>query len=296
MDIDRIGVTADGVRIDVKDGKSIQQALYKHWKEQRLVNVTPDTPVLSIRRVLDGAGLAKMVVLPLKTGSFMQDFWINCVDLAPQSLVLAVHVVGGDLVRFRRFVIASDPRVPIPAEELDWKFHDEASSATARAWLSAPARQYEVVSLATFAELPFGEVANVLTRLAAIWPAASPLRLWFQEPAPIALHAPLTRRLNAATLSPAVIRSNVRLVEQRLYDCYLAQTDASSPPMTLVFTLHVAAAGTTTVSFDHPETTIENPDMLKCMMSNLDGMRFPERKGAEAVDAKHGFVFHPKSK
>jgi len=75
----------------------------------------------------------------------------------------------------------------------------------------------------------------------------------------------------------------------------LDRSGVTADGVRIVFALHIAAAGTTTVSVE-PETTIKDPDMLRCMTSTMHAMRFPERKGADTVAAKQGFYFYPKKK
>jgi hypothetical protein len=291
--VDREGIVIDGVRTGEKDQKRIQEALVKHWKDEPFLDVTADATALSVFKVLEASHGAKLITLTVKSGAYSRDFWTSYLLSEPKTAVLQIHAVGGDLVRFRRFVISPDPTAPMPYERIDWHLGDAQSLEALRNWLGTNGQALEQGSLVTLETMPFSELAKVLTLLNELWPEGKSVRLVLQQPIRLGFDAPLEDRLSADTLPPAVIHPSMSAIAEKLYACYHERAAPGSGMGEIYMTLSITAAGVTSGELD-TGTTVKDEKIIDCMKERIATLRFPSREGAAIVKAQHGFHYYPK--
>jgi len=290
LELDRDGLVIDGVRMKDTDREGVTRAIYDRWGREPILRVAPDVPSASVERVLMHARVAKLPLVRTEAGEFAREFWTSFLRDDFGREFLSFHVVGGDIVRFQRFGVPTDPRVPGTLERFDWAVPDERSGENLVAWLAKSSRPRDFAAVITPNDLPFGEAARVLTRLGALWKDGASMRMGFC-PVSVALYAPIEQRFAVMSIPPPVVFSSMILVDAELERCYATSRDRETKERGVIIVKLTIDASGTVAAVPDKGTTIEDPKTLACMLSIINTVRFPKREGAPPVEAAQGFFY-----
>jgi hypothetical protein len=290
ISLDRDGLVLDDKRANVKDKESFERAVYAHAPSEPILEVFPGVPSVNVGWVVTSAHFAKLSTLKVESGPFAHEFWTGFLRDDRDEPSLTVHVVGGDVVRFRRFGLPRSATEPGTLESIDGNVRDERAERELRPWLEQHAKARDLLLVVVPEQLPFRELASSVSRVREIWPGLSTLRLGL-TPISVALDAPLQQRFAAGTFPPPVVFTSMNFVDHDLSECYARSPDRKRLATgKIVVKLTIDASGAVTAVPD-AMTTITDPKTIECMLSGIRTVRFPARAGAPPVETMAGFFY-----